>query len=142
MKRIVLSVAIATSFIVPAAAFACEGEAHQAKAELSKVTVDQLVALQKDKKATVIDANDMGTRKKYGVIPGAVLLTSSASFEAKELPADKASKLVFYCSNDLCTASNAAAKRAIENGYTDVAVLSTGVQGWQSAGQKLVKPQS
>lgn len=142
MKRIVLSVALATSFIVPSAAFACEGDAHQAKAELTKVSVDQLVALQKDKKATVVDANDKGTRSKYGVIPGAVLLTSSASFEAKELPSDKGSKLVFYCANDLCTASDAAAKRAIENGYSDVAVLSVGVQGWKKAGQTLVKPQS
>lgn len=142
MKRIVLSAAIATSFIVPTAAFACEGEAHQAKAAPSKVTVTELASLQKGKKATVVDANTKDTREKYGIIPGAVLLTSSSSFSAKELPSDKASKLVFYCANERCTASEAAAQRAIENGYTNVAVLPDGIEGWKRAGQPLGKPQS
>ncbi len=143
MKRIIMSVAIATSLIVPSAALACEGDAHQAKvAAPTRVTVGELAELQKSKKVTPIDANNQGTREKYGIIPGAVLLTSSSAFEAKELPADKASKLVFYCANDRCTASEAAAKRAIENGYTNVAVLPDGIQGWKKAGQPLAKPQS
>lgn len=140
MKRIVLSVAIATSFILPTAAFASDGEAQKATAAPTKISVEQLLALQKDKKTTIVDVNTDGTREKYGVISGAVLLSSSSTFALKELPANKASKLVFYCSNDLCTASDAAAKRAIENGYSDVAVLSTGVQGWLKSGQALVKP--
>ncbi len=143
MKRIIMSIAIATSFVVPTAALACEGDSHQAKAAAPvKATVAEVAQWQKAKQVTPIDANTPETREKYGIIPGAVLLTSSASFEAKELPADKNAKLVFYCSNDRCLSSDAAAKRAIENGYTNVAVLSDGIQGWKKAGQPLAKPQS
>lgn len=72
----------------------------------------------------------------------AILLSSSSSFELKELPADKASSLVFYCSNERCSASKKAAKVASENGYTDVAVLPAGIAGWVSAGLKTTMPQS
>ena len=55
---------------------------------------------------------------------------------AKELPADKNAKLVFYCANTMCKASEQAANRALEAGYVDVAVLPDGIMGWKSAGQK------
>lgn len=141
MKRIILSMAVAASFIIPTAALACEGH-QQASVEPKKVTVAELASLTKDKKATPIDANSKQTREKDGVIPGAVMLTSSSQYELKELPADKASKLVFYCANQKCGASHAAAKRAMENGYTDVAVLPDGIAGWKSAGQATSKPNS
>jgi hypothetical protein len=34
-----------------------------------------------------------------GVVPGAILVTDDESYAATELPADKTTKLVFYCSN-------------------------------------------
>ncbi len=94
------------------------------------------------KKATPIDANGKETRSSQGVIPGAVLLTSSSQYDIKELPADKDSKLVFYCANQKCGASHQAAKRAMENGYTNVAVLPEGISGWKQAGQPTAKPNS
>ncbi len=144
MKRIVISLAIATSFIVPTAALACEGDgAHQAKAmEPGKATVADVAAWTKVKKVTPIDANGKETRSSQGVIPGAVLLTSSSQYDIKELPADKDSKLVFYCANQKCGASHQAAKRAMENGYTNVAVLPEGISGWKQAGQPTAKPNS
>lgn len=143
MKRLVLSLAVAASFAVPTAALACEGEGHhQAAREPKKATVAEVASWTKEKKATPVDANRDETRTKQGVIPGAVLLTSSSQFDLKELPADKASKLVFYCANQKCGASTAAAKRALENGYTDVAVLPEGIAGWKQAGQPTAKPNS
>ncbi len=140
MKRIVLSLALAAS-LVPAAALACEGEGHQASAlEPTKATVAEVAAWQKDKKVTPVDANGKETRSSQGIIPGAVLLTSSSQYDVKELPANKDSKLVFYCANQKCGASHAAAKRAMENGYTNVAVLPEGIAGWKSAGQPTAKP--
>ena len=48
----------------------------------------------------ILDANSASTREREGIIPGSLLLSSSRSYDvAKELPADHASKLVFYCAN-------------------------------------------
>jgi len=142
MKRLILSLAVATSLIVPAAALACEGHSQQASAEPKKLTVAELAALTKDKKATPVDANGEKTRAEKGVIPGAVLLTSSSQYAVTELPKAKDSKLVFYCANEKCSASKQAAMRAMENGYTDVAVLPVGINGWKDAGQPTAKPNS
>ena len=90
----------------------------------------------------IFDVNQAEVRKKDGIIPGAKLLSSSSRFSvAKELPAEKDAKLVFYCANTKCTASHTAAKRAVKSGYTDVAVLSDGIQGWAKAGQEVTKGQ-
>ncbi len=142
MKRLFLSLAVAASLVVPATVLACEGGSHQASLEPRKVTVAEMAQWTKGKKATPIDANGKETRTKQGVIPGAVLLTSSSQYAVEELPKAKDTKLVFYCANDKCSASTAAAKRALENGYTDVAVLPEGIAGWKQAGQATQKPNS
>ena len=139
MKRILLSLAVATSFVATAA-FACEGENHQAQAEPAKATIADVAPWTKAKQAIPVDANGQETRTSQGVIPGAVLLTSSSTYAVSELPADKTSKLVFYCANTKCSASQQAAKRAMENGYTNVAVLPEGISGWKKAGQPTAKP--
>ena len=143
MKRILFSLAVAASFLVPTVALACDGEGqHQAALEPTKATVAEVATWTKEKKATPVDANGKETRTSQGVIPGAVLLTSSSQYAVSELPADKSSKLVFYCANQKCGASHAAAKRAMENGYTNVAVLPEGIAGWKQAGQPTAKPNS
>jgi len=65
------------------------------------IQVADLEALQKDTQhpVAVFDANDPEFRAKNGVIPGATLLASSHGFDLKVLPANKATPLVFYCSN-------------------------------------------
>lgn len=143
MKRTILSLAVAAAFVLPAAALACEGMKHQqASMEPRKITITELATLTKEKKATPVDANGEKTRSDKGVIPGAVLLTSSSQYAVTELPKSKDSKLVFYCANEKCSASTTAAKRALENGYTDVAVLPEGISGWKQAGQPTAKPNS
>jgi len=84
-----------------------------------------------------VDANGEATRKKMGVIPGAVLLTDSEAFALSELPADKAKPLVFYCANTHCSASDEAAGRALTAGYKNVKVLTAGIAGWVEAGKKV-----
>ncbi len=91
-------------------------------------------------KPAFVDANGKETRAKYGIIPGAIMLTSYDGYDAaKELPKDKRKDLVFYCSNEMCSAGKVAAGRAMEAGYTNVSVLPVGVKGWKAAGQKTVK---
>lgn len=48
---------------------------------------------------TAVDCNGDKLRKKLGVLPGAVLIDDEEEFLASDLPADKARKLVFYCSS-------------------------------------------
>jgi hypothetical protein len=64
--------------------------------------VADLAALRADPNSHVVilDANVDTTREKYGVIPGARLLTTYDKYDvATELPSGKNAKLVFYCAN-------------------------------------------
>lgn len=54
-----------------------------------------------------------------------------------ELPAAKATKLVFYCGGVKCDLSQKAAALAIEKGYTDVGVFAEGEPAWREAGKSL-----
>ena len=105
--------------------------------KLPLITVPVLDGMIAKGSAKVFDANNVGTRQKMGVIPGATLLTDYNSYPLTVLPADKAAQLVFYCANEQCMASHMAADRATGAGYTNVAVLSAGIAGWVSAGKQV-----
>ena len=135
MKKLLISLALATS-LAPAVAFACPGEGGK----VNTVNAAEAGKLNQSKKATFVDANGKDTREKFGVVPGAILLTSASEYAATELPSDKSSKLVFYCANNHCSASHKAAGKAMEQGYTDVAVLPEGIAGWKEAGLPTVAP--
>ena len=98
------------------------------------MTVTDVQRFVKDKSATILDANDGDTRKEYGVVPGAVLL-SGKDYPLSSLPASKTDKLVFYCGGTQCRASDKAAERAASAGYADVSVMRAGIRGWKDAGQ-------
>jgi rhodanese-related sulfurtransferase len=102
--------------------------------EVAKL-IDKKVA-----KVMILDANGAKIRKNFGVIPGAKLLDSASEYKVAEvLPADKTTKLVFYCGGKMCTASHAAAERAAQNGYSDVNVMADGIKGWLKAGKPVTK---
>ncbi|HYA34312.1 MAG TPA: hypothetical protein VEF03_01780 [Candidatus Binataceae bacterium] len=65
------------------------------------IQVSALVSLMHSGKTFwLYDANANATREKYGIIPGAKLLSSDDHYDvASELPRDKNAKLVFYCAN-------------------------------------------
>jgi hypothetical protein len=66
------------------------------------IRVDNLASLMNDPNShvNIYDANGWGLRSTAGVIPGAHLLTSDDKYNvAKELPAAKNAKLVFYCAD-------------------------------------------
>ena len=105
--------------------------------DVANITVDELDKLLAAKACQPVDANGVATRKKLGVIPGAVLLSDSELFNASELPADKSKPLVFYCANTHCGASHEAAGKAMTAGYTNVKVLPDGIAGWVKAGKQV-----
>ena len=106
------------------------------------VSVTDVAGLIKAKSAVIVDANGGETRQKYGVVPGALLLTDHKNYPLSVLPQEKATKLVFYCGGLMCRASDAAAERASNAGYTDVNVMREGIKGWANAGQPTSVPQS
>jgi len=107
------------------------------KAKLPTITVDEVDHKLASGDCVPVDANGRETRKKMGVVPGAVLLTDSESFQLGELPTDKSKELVFYCANTRCGASHTAAEKAITAGYTNVKVMPDGIAGWVKAGKKV-----
>jgi len=109
-------------------------KAAEAKVDTS-VTVDQLSGWLAAGQCKAVDANNDGTRHHMGAIPGAILLSQYRTYGLDELPADHATKLVFYCANEMCGASHAAAARAVLAGYTDVHVFKGGIAGWHRAGK-------
>ncbi len=106
------------------------GEQH-----LAELSVPAVAAALKDKKVIAVDANGAETRQKYGIVPGALLLSDHRSYALTELPSDKSSALVFYCGGTQCRASDAAATRAASAGYASVSVMRDGIRGWVDAGQ-------
>jgi rhodanese-related sulfurtransferase len=54
-------------------------------------------------------------------------------YKDTDLPTDRSSDLVFYCSNPLCRKAPNAARRAKQMGYENVHVMSAGISGWLSS---------
>jgi len=117
-----------------------KGKEAQAR-KWKEITVEQLAALGEGE-VTIFDVNNEKVRGAHGVIPGAVLLSSSSQYDLSVLPKDKDAKLVFYCANTRCTAAPTAAERAIDAGFRDVNVLHVGVVGWKEAGKKTDAPRT
>ena len=80
---------------------------------------------------SVIDVNS-AQRWTEAHVPGAKRLDPT-SYTARDLPSNKDSLLVFYCSNLMCRKAPNAALRAKGLGYTNVHVMSAGISGWLSA---------
>jgi len=75
-------------------------KAEKSEAEkLPTMTVDEVDRAITAKEAVAVDCNGEGLRKRAGVVPGAILVSDHESYAASELPADKQTKLVFYCAN-------------------------------------------
>lgn len=83
-------------------------------------------------KVVVIDVNE-ADNYAFAHVPGARLLAYDA-ITPEVLPADRSSKLVFYCWSPECPAAAIAARTAVSLGYTDVYCMYAGITGWQDAG--------
>ncbi len=141
MKQRWIVIALALGALALGVAGGCRKDDKPAAAarKIVEVSVAELDAMIAKGACTPVDANGDVTRKKRGVIPGAVRLSDYETYAASELPADKARALVFYCANEQCGASHTAAEKALLAGYRDVRVLPAGIFGWIDAG-KTVEP--
>lgn len=87
--------------------------------------------MQKPESLTIFDVNSRSSWMKARV-PGASNL-DPAGYRDSDLPADKNTVLVFYCSNPMCRKAPKAARRARKTGYSNVYVMSAGINGWIAA---------
>ena len=95
MRTILLAAVLAS-----AAATGCskdKADSHAQAEQFPTMTLDEVDKAVTANEATAIDCNGDKTRKKFGTVPGAVLVDDE-TFTEKDLPADKSRKLVFYCS--------------------------------------------
>jgi len=81
-----------------------------------------------------LTAIDVNSRQSWltARVPGALNL-DPVGYNDSDLPSDKDSMLVFYCSNFLCRKAPNAALRAKRMGFGNVHVMSAGITGWLDA---------
>ncbi len=88
------------STVIALASVGCSSQKDttaEVKHDLPEISIADVAAGLDAKQLTVIDCNGEDTRKKHGVIPGAILVEDEEKFPASVLPSDKKAKLVFYC---------------------------------------------
>ena len=98
---------------------------------LKTISPNELHRLVQARQVTVIDVNSPQSWNRAHV-PGAMNL-DPANYGDSELPSNRNSTLVFYCSNPMCRKAPNAARRAKKMGHADVRVLSAGIAGWLAA---------
>ena len=91
---------------------------------VSPQALDQMI---QKREVIVFDVNSRESWMRAHV-PGALNL--DPEYREGDLPPDKRSNLVFYCSNPMCRKAPNAARRAKKMGYTNVQVMSAGISGW------------
>lgn len=98
---------------------------------LAVISPEELNARRQSEPLAVFDVN-AEPRWLAARVPGAHHL-DPLGFAANDLPADRDTALVFYCSNPLCRKAPNAARRARAMGYRNVSVMSAGISGWLKA---------
>jgi hypothetical protein len=103
MRKLLLTAVLSLAAVAGCSKSDSSGTAAAAGAKaddkVPSMTVDEVEKAIAAKEITAVDVNPDTTRKKMGVVPGAILLSDDEGFAPSELPADKAAKLVFYCAN-------------------------------------------
>lgn len=97
MRTLLFSAVIALASVAGCSKDKADKPAAAEHADLPEISVADVAAGIEAKSLTVYDCNSDKTRKKVGVLPGAVLVADEEAYNANILPADKSAKIVFYC---------------------------------------------
>lgn len=96
------------------------------------VSVDYVAAALVKNEAVIVDARPKKAKFDKGHIPSAMSLPYTYFEDLKgKLPRDPATPLIFYCGGLACKLSHKSANAALDMGYTDVKVFSTGYPEWK-----------
>lgn len=131
MRTIAIVILIAVAFVSTAlCSTPVEGERY------SLITLREARDLQGKTGVFFMDVNEPEVYERYH-IAGATPVTNEDLRHF--LPPDKQSTVIFYCAERRCYASHAAAREAIQLGYTHVLVMPEGIFGWVNAGLPVEK---
>lgn len=114
-------------------------EVDEQRAPIPTLTVQEAAKHLVAGDALFIDARPF-TAYKSGFIPTAVSLPFGQTPSA-ELLGDlrKAKKIIAYCDGAGCRAAEEVASSLLQMKFSDIAVLSDGMRGWESAGMPVSK---
>jgi rhodanese-related sulfurtransferase len=107
-------------------------------AEFPDVSISEVKALAKSRKAVIIDVNGSDSYAE-GHVPGALDFEAIQAKLSDVLPKDKNALIVAYCGNPKCQAYLSAARAAEKLGYKNIKHMSAGIAGWKEAGMKTEK---
>jgi rhodanese-related sulfurtransferase len=99
--------------------------------KLETVSPAQLNEMITEDRVTILDVNSRQIWMNAHVT-GAFNL--DPNYNESELPTEKESNLVFYCTNPMCRKAPSAARQAKKMGYTHAKVMPAGILGWTAAG--------
>jgi hypothetical protein len=99
MRNLLFLAVLACGAVAGCAKDKSDASAAAKAEEFPTMTIDEVDRALAAKEAQAIDCNGERTRKKSGVLPGAILISDEELYPASELPADKATKLIFYCAD-------------------------------------------
>jgi rhodanese-related sulfurtransferase len=128
--RILLSLTL-----LPMVLAACRPRPQEQPVAPRGLSMDEVATLLAHQALFIVDVNGPARYAK-GHLPGAVWAAFD-DVKAVDLPARKDQLLLFYCANELCSASHEAARQAIALGYTRVFIMPAGIYGWERAGRPL-----
>lgn len=124
--------------LVSAVALVACQQAPAAPSEPATLTLEQVEKKLGAPGVFLFDANPKEFYE-HGHLPGARWVKFDA-VTADVLPPDRAATLIFYCANELCTASHSAAKSALALGYASTFLMPQGFIGWKKSGRQVVRP--
>jgi hypothetical protein len=99
MRTLLFGTALGLAALAGCAKDKPDAAATVAEDKLPALTPDEVDHAIAANAARAVDCNGDRTRKKLGVLPGAILISDEESYAPTELPADKTTKLVFYCAD-------------------------------------------
>jgi sulfur-carrier protein adenylyltransferase/sulfurtransferase len=113
---------------------------REARKEIPEVTPPEVDALREAKRATLVDVRE-DSEWDQGHVPDAVHISKSYIEQQIEAAVpDRDARVVTYCAGGV--RSLFAAQTLREMGYTNVASMSGGFQGWKSQGLPWIAPTS
>ena len=114
--------------------------ASNALAQFPVIGADDLKERMRGKEKVVLIDSRLPEEYKQAHLPGAISIPAERmKLEAKKLPRDKATLLIFYCRGEGCTLSRTAAYAALEMGYTHLMIYQAGLPDWLLRGNPVQK---
>jgi len=109
-------------------------------AQFPVIGADDVSVWMRGKQKVVLIDSRLPEEYQQAHLPGAISIPAERmKLEAKKLPRDKATPLIFYCRGAGCTLSRTAATAAMEMGYTYLMIYQAGMPDWLLRGNPVQK---